>query len=52
MNRRVQLRGSVKYISLLDVKFINQMAQVLLVASKEVNAVTNAASATHKKSHI
>jgi len=28
------------------------MAQVLLVPSKVVNAVTNAASAAHKESHI
>lgn len=48
MNRRVQLRVSIKDVNLLGVKVINRMAQILLVAIKLVSAVTNAASAAHK----
>jgi len=52
LNCRGQLRVSVKDVNLLDIKVVNRMAQVLLVASKEVSAVPNAASAARKKSHI
>lgn len=52
MSCRVQLRDSVKDVNLLDVKVVNRMAQVLLVAIKEVSAVPNEASAARKKSHI
>jgi hypothetical protein len=52
LNRRVQFRVSVKDVIFLDEEVINWMAQVLLVASKMISAVTNAASAARKKSHI